>query len=329
MIEISTHRLKQISIEDLSEIAQLTLVAREASALKEGDIALIGIELTVKGIKEFLQKYQASSSPFGVITVRSNGTLIGWLMISLDPDMPSLSPYHPVISPNNITKDLATQLIKQALDYARKEGLKKVQAFLEIAEHLEQLNNIYRSWYEAENLTLRGESYSMLLSLSEYQPESIKLPENFLAKPILDVDKDELYQCYVETFKTSLDRWNLDLTDEERQKQFNNSVQPSSSSLNKDASLGLLHNKKIVGFSIVENVSPEVGYLLDFGIHPDFRGRKIGKSLLRLTINNLAKQGLKTVTLHSDSQNDPAVILYRDVGFKITNNTMRYQIRFR
>ncbi|MFX1251479.1 MAG: GNAT family N-acetyltransferase [Promethearchaeota archaeon] len=321
--------MKQITNEDLGEIAQLTLVARKASALKEGDIALRGIELTVKGIKEFLQKRQASSTLFGVITARSNGTLTGWLMISLDPDMPSLSPYHPVISPNNITKGLATRLIKQGLDYAKKEDLNKVQAFLEIADHLEELNNTYRSWYEAESLILRGESYFMLLSLSEYRPESIKLPKNFIIKLLLDVDKDELFQCYVETFKTSHDRWNLDLTDEERQKQFNNSTQPSSSSLNKDASLILLHNKQIVGFSIVETVSPEVGYLLDFGIHPGFRGKKLGKSLLRLTINKLAHQGLKTVTLHSDSQNDPAVSLYRGIGFKIADKTMRYQIRFR
>ncbi|MFX0090250.1 MAG: GNAT family N-acetyltransferase [Candidatus Hodarchaeota archaeon] len=328
MFMISTHRLKQLTIEDLSEIAQLTLIARKASALKDGDIALRGVELTVKGFKEFLQKRKASSSPFGVITARSNGTLTGWLMISLDPNMPSLSPYHPVISPNYINKDIATRLIKQALDYAKKEGLKKVQAFLEIADHLEQLNNTYRSWYEAESLIQRGESYYMVLSLSDYIPESIELPKNFIIEPLLDVDKDELYQCYVETFKTSLDRWNLDLTDEERQKQFNKSVQPSSSSLNKDASFVVLHKKQIIGFSIAETVSSEVGYLLDFGIHPDLRGRKLGKSLLQLTINEIAKQGLKTVTLHSDSQNDPAVALYQGVGFKIVDKTMRYQIRF-
>ncbi|MFX1534294.1 MAG: GNAT family N-acetyltransferase [Promethearchaeota archaeon] len=71
------------------------------------------------------------------------------------------------------------------------------------------------------------------------------------------------------------------------------------------------------------------GYLLDFGIHPDFRGKKLGKILLRFTINKIAKQGLKTVALHSDSQNDPAMVLYRGVGFKIADKTMRYQIRFR
>ncbi|MFX1534293.1 MAG: hypothetical protein ACFFDI_08740 [Promethearchaeota archaeon] len=56
MAEIITHRLKQLTLKDLSEIAQLTPVARQASALKEGDIAIRGMKLTVTGIEEYFKR---------------------------------------------------------------------------------------------------------------------------------------------------------------------------------------------------------------------------------------------------------------------------------
>mgnify|MGYP002397208359 CR=1 FL=1 len=62
------------------------------------------------------------------------------------------------------------------------------------------------------------------------------------------------------------------------------------------------------------------GDILEIGVMPKHRRKGYGESLLRKGIASLAGKGAEEVVLWVDSTNEPALNLYRKVGFKVTDN---------
>ncbi|MBW1296308.1 GNAT family N-acetyltransferase [Aquimarina litoralis] len=67
------------------------------------------------------------------------------------------------------------------------------------------------------------------------------------------------------------------------------------------------NNKKIVGFIGVADQNLEMLF-----IHPDFRGKRIGKTLLDYSIDNL-----KVTKVDVNEQNEQAVGFYKHCGFEV------------
>jgi len=78
------------------------------------------------------------------------------------------------------------------------------------------------------------------------------------------------------------------------------------------------NKEKIIGLAILmrdwEDV--EKAYLFDYAIAKDFRGYGLGRQFLRLIAENLAEQDFKKMSLTVDVENDPAIRLYKSLGFK-------------
>lgn len=74
---------------------------------------------------------------------------------------------------------------------------------------------------------------------------------------------------------------------------------------------------RIVGICIVTEhyEDEEAAYIEFLNVHPDFRGRGIGRSLLLRAIGESAMHGYRRVDLHTWSGNINAVPLYKKVGF--------------
>ncbi|MDO5037946.1 MAG: N-acetyltransferase [Tissierellia bacterium] len=58
-------------------------------------------------------------------------------------------------------------------------------------------------------------------------------------------------------------------------------------------------------------------YLSDFAISKDARGQAIGTQFLKQVLGEIKNQGFKTVRLTVEPDNDPAVALYKKLGFEI------------
>lgn len=83
----------------------------------------------------------------------------------------------------------------------------------------------------------------------------------------------------------------------------------------------------IVGYIVADSVpnhGQAIGHVKDFAVHPEHRGRGIGTSLLQRTLANLAMQGVHTVKLEVRENNDPAIRLYRQLGFTHRQTVPRY-----
>jgi ribosomal protein S18 acetylase RimI-like enzyme len=76
---------------------------------------------------------------------------------------------------------------------------------------------------------------------------------------------------------------------------------------------------KIVGWcdALPGSVSAGAAHIarLGMGVHPAYRGRKLGRRLLEATIEKVRQAGLEKIELSVYSSNLPAIALYRKLGF--------------
>ncbi len=75
----------------------------------------------------------------------------------------------------------------------------------------------------------------------------------------------------------------------------------------------------IVGY-VVSDVTPnygrDIGHVKDIAVHPEHRGDGLGRHLLTESMATLLVGGASVVKLEVREGNEPALTLYRDVGFQ-------------
>ena len=82
-------------------------------------------------------------------------------------------------------------------------------------------------------------------------------------------------------------------------------------------------DQKVVGYIIYWQIRDEV-QITNLAVHPDFRGRGIGETVLAVILKEVRAKGATFVTLEVRSSNTPAVSLYRKLGFKVLGTRKGY-----
>ncbi|AUV83321.1 ribosomal-protein-alanine N-acetyltransferase [Salinigranum rubrum] len=83
----------------------------------------------------------------------------------------------------------------------------------------------------------------------------------------------------------------------------------------------------IVGYVVSDttpNYGRDIGHVKDLAVHPDARGRGLGRTLLRRALGTLASDGSALVKLEVRTTNDAAIALYRSEGFEPLRRIPRY-----
>ncbi|WP_224448453.1 GNAT family N-acetyltransferase [Haloprofundus salilacus] len=85
--------------------------------------------------------------------------------------------------------------------------------------------------------------------------------------------------------------------------------------------------ERVVGY-VVADVTPnygrDIGHVKDIAVHPDARGRGLGRTLLQQSLVSMALGGAKLVKLEVREDNDPAKALYESEGFEPLRRIPRY-----
>ena len=67
------------------------------------------------------------------------------------------------------------------------------------------------------------------------------------------------------------------------------------------------------------NSGPKVAWNGGTGVSPRFRGRGVGKALMRATVDLYQELGIEIATLEAISDNEPAISLYRQFGYEVVD----------
>ena len=84
-----------------------------------------------------------------------------------------------------------------------------------------------------------------------------------------------------------------------------------------------LHGEKVIGYIGMWDVSGE-GDITNIAVHPEYRGRGIGKQLLKSVFCEAGKRGLCTLTLEVRESNAIARQLYTSCGFSAVGMRKNY-----
>ncbi|RLE50540.1 MAG: ribosomal-protein-alanine N-acetyltransferase [Candidatus Methanomethylicota archaeon] len=74
-------------------------------------------------------------------------------------------------------------------------------------------------------------------------------------------------------------------------------------------------NNEVVGYIIAMLKWGSLGHIISLAVHPHHRRKGIGKLLLNKTLNLLKGLGALTCRLEVREDNEPAISLYRSLGF--------------
>jgi len=80
---------------------------------------------------------------------------------------------------------------------------------------------------------------------------------------------------------------------------------------------------QVIGYIIFWQIGEEV-QISNFAVHPDFRGRGIGGSVLNRILEMTKDRGAKIVILEVRESNNSARFLYKKLGFKEAGIRSRY-----
>lgn len=86
-------------------------------------------------------------------------------------------------------------------------------------------------------------------------------------------------------------------------------------------------DEAVLGYIVADAVPRNtrlVGHVKDIAVHPDHRGRGLGRRLLISGLRTLAGQGADAVKLEVRRSNEVALSLYRDLGFSHDRTAPRY-----
>jgi ribosomal-protein-alanine N-acetyltransferase len=82
-------------------------------------------------------------------------------------------------------------------------------------------------------------------------------------------------------------------------------------------------DQRLAGYVIYWQIRDEV-QITNIALHPDFRRRGIGETVLTVILKEIRGKGATFVTLEVRSSNTPAVSLYRKLGFKVLGTRKGY-----
>ena len=81
--------------------------------------------------------------------------------------------------------------------------------------------------------------------------------------------------------------------------------------------------EELIGIGCLWSIVDEAHITL-LGIHPHYRGQKLGKLLLCILLKDAVDRQLKWATLEVSANNQPAISLYQKFGFEIAGKRKNY-----
>jgi len=148
-------------------------------------------------------------------------------------------------------------------------------------------------------------------------------PEGVTFRPLREADPEQLTVCIRDIFSGEYEEIFCGGLPEE-QEAFLRGL-PDSETMNEAASVALLSEGELVGFSSVHGIHAHENLLVNWiGIRPQWRRRGYASFLLQHLLAVAAEEGFKTASLSSELRNHASLALYKRQGWEIEGGEKQF-----
>jgi ribosomal protein S18 acetylase RimI-like enzyme len=149
------------------------------------------------------------------------------------------------------------------------------------------------------------------------------VPDSLVVRPLREADPEQLTSCIRDIFSGEYSGIFCGGLPEE-QETFLRGL-PESETMQEAASVVLLADDEIVGFSSVHGVRENENLLVNWiGIRPAWRRRGYASFLLRHILSVAAEEGYATASLSSEVRNQASLALYEGQGWEIEGGEKQF-----
>ncbi len=163
----------------------------------------------------------------------------------------------------------------------------------------------------------------MTRELFTWEPPAVRLPEGYRLTRWEDAHQAEIEALAAQIQADNIDAVVMPDAQPERMgaalRQIRAGAYPDAGPIIPEATLALLHGPGTVcGYIAVVDMGM-LAFVMDVAVHPDHRGRGLGRGLLLAAIHALRETGFGLLGLAVTAQN-PAVRLYDSLGFQVVQS---------
>lgn len=306
MIEYNVYRINDINMRAMSNF--IMNVKKDSGQWRE--------ETHLDNVEMSMNRNFADTEDI-VLIAQENEEPLGFLMLhQKEGKKVEINPWFlsglPIVRQDGENLDISTQLIIRAINHAREGGITRVEMSFPREKHSKQIKSLLQQC----GLTLVEEIVHMRRNISELTINAPMLQESIERRPLLQVNRRDLFACWSEAFEQGQDRSFLSRSKEERRAFFDEAFD-FSEGLIEAACIALINDLAVIGFSLTRPTHGERnGHLWQMGIHPNYRRRGLAKYLLSEVKEQLKELKFTTMSLNVDVENLSAHKLYKECGLQ-------------
>jgi GNAT superfamily N-acetyltransferase len=190
---IGRYRWDQVA---LSDIARLICAARQVELEK--------MNITPEAFEEMLRENFAEAVPSFALASAGEDLAGLLLLYHTSPTSVVLNPGqilggHPVVAPGGDDEGVASELIREAIDWAQSKGIERIELTIPAAKD-DALPVEYDAFYKAFGFAKEEEYVEMTCDLVGHMDQDVPLPPALEIQPLRNFHTEQLYRCYHEAF---------------------------------------------------------------------------------------------------------------------------------
>ncbi len=302
---------------EFEELLQITFKIRKQDLLDKG--------IAFEDLATIFRENFTNRSIYYVIAYE-NEAIVGWLLLypitdaTLEINVGETLGGNPLVAPTYDWDELASNLLTAAKKLAKKQGYKSIEISVrqnEVGEMTSPSNSL--TLFQSLGFKTKLKYVEMVYDVNLNDTPELILPKELSMRLINKFDEIDIYQCYISSFESGDAKFFAYQTKNERLDYFHTLYEPDI--LNREASIVLIKDNTIIGFSYVLEFEENSKHINCMCIHPDFQGKGLGELLLYKIINVVSKQGAKYITLGTEIEMG-AFHLYKNNGFTVSEGTM-------
>ena len=227
--------------------------------------------------------------------------------------------HFPLVKPRYQRRGIGTTLVQTGILNAYEKGFENVWA--ECWSFNQREINVYEEFYNKIGFKTISNRIEMNCQLKNYEQTNLANLEN-----ISTIANQEITEEFIEAIRASYSESKdalhsfENLGEKEIAREFLLQTKKSFDSLGFHVKCNLImYNDQVCG-GMMTATSNIRGMILEIGIIPEFRGKKIAKAVISDYLNELKRRQLYEVLLGVDSLNEPAIKLYERFNFTKTWN---------